>query len=56
MAIYIDDTPGQTYVKDMLTYIEHNIEGFKFIGTINWINVTGARKPRNIYVWKKITR
>lgn len=53
LAIYIDDTPKIKYVNEMLTYIKQEIPGFTYKGTINWINVTGARKPRNIYVFAK---
>jgi len=53
LALYVADIKWFSYVKDMKT--ESIKIGFKFLGTIDWVNLErkGKLKTRKIYVFKK---
>lgn len=52
LAIYVSDYKNIKYTQAMKDYIK-SLDNNKFMGTINWKNIDGSNKIRNIYVWKK---
>ena len=52
LALYITDFKDNKYISDMKKYIQSNIKGLKYNGTISWIN-KGLKSKRLIFVWKK---
>jgi len=53
LALYVVDSGKNKYVEDLKLFILKKIQGFVYKGTIDWINISGRRKIRKIYVWKK---